>query len=141
MNAVGFSTRIAVRSYELDALGHVNQAVYHQYAEVGRMLAFRAAGCDWDGLMERRIAPVMLSVTVHYRRELRGNDEVDITCVAKFGTGKSFTLEQMLTKPDGTLSAEVYGVYGLMDLDARKLLPDPRAVLEAAGLDFAVLNG
>ena len=45
-----FSTRIEVRGYELDALGHVNHAVYHQYAEVARMKGFVAAGCDWDEL-------------------------------------------------------------------------------------------
>ena len=44
-----------------------------------------------------------------------------MSCVAKFGNGKTFTLEQMITKADGTLSAEVYCVMGMMDLDARKL--------------------
>jgi acyl-CoA thioester hydrolase len=130
-----------VRSYELDALGHVNHAVYHQYAEVARMKGFTAAGCGWSELTERRTAPVLLSTTVNFRRELRGDDEVDVTCVAKFGTGKTFTLEQMITKVDGTLSAEVYCVLGVMDLDARKLVADPRAVLESAGLDLTVLNG
>jgi acyl-CoA thioester hydrolase len=138
---VGFSTRIDVRSYELDALGHVNHAVYHQYAEVARMKGFTAAGCDWSGLTARKTAPVLLSTTVNFRRELRGDDEVDVTCVAKFGTGKTFTLEQMITKADGVLSAEVYCVLGVMDLDARKLFADPRAVLESAGFDITVLNG
>jgi acyl-CoA thioester hydrolase len=138
---MGFSTRIEVRGYELDALGHVNHAVYHQYAEVARTKAFGAAGCDWDSLVDRRTAPVLLSTTVHFRRELRANDVVDVTCTAKFGTGKTFTLEQMITKADGTLAAEVHCVIGVMDLDARKLFPDPRAVLEAAGLDVALLNG
>jgi acyl-CoA thioester hydrolase len=138
---VGFSTRIEVRGYELDALGHVNHAVYHQYAEVARTKAFAAAGCDWDSLVARRIAPVLLTTTVNFRRELRAGDEVDVSCVAKFGDGKTFTLEQMITKADGTLSAEVYCVLGMMDLDARKLHADPRAVLESAGFDVAAMNG
>jgi acyl-CoA thioester hydrolase len=136
-----FSTRIEVRGYELDSLGHVNHAVYHQYAEVARMKAFVAAGCEWDELVRRRIGPVLLSTTVNFRSELRGNDVVDVTCRAKFGTGKTFTLEQEITKADGTLSAEVYGVYGVMDLEARKLFPDPRAALESAGLDTNALLG
>jgi acyl-CoA thioester hydrolase len=138
---MGFSTRIEVRGYELDALGHVNHAVYHQYAEVARTKAFSAAGCAWDALMERRTGPVLLSTTVNFRRELRSGDEVDVTCAVKFGTGKTFTLEQTITRADGVLSAEVYCVLGVMDLDARKLFPDPRAVLESAGFDVAVLNG
>jgi acyl-CoA thioester hydrolase len=137
---VAFSIRIEVRGYELDALGHVNHAVYHQYAEVGRTKAFAAAGVDWDALTERRTAPVLLTTTVNFRRELRAEDEVDVTCVAKFGDGKTFTLEQMITKADGTLSAEVYCVLGMMDLAARKLHADPRAVLESAGFDLAKMN-
>jgi acyl-CoA thioester hydrolase len=137
---VGFSTRLDVRSYELDTLGHVNHAVYHQYAEVGRMKGFAAAGCDWAGLAARRTAPVLLSTTVNFRGELRGDDVVDVTCVVKFSTSRTFTIEQMITKANGVLSAEVYCVLGVMDLDARKLVVDPRAVLEAAGLDVTLLN-
>ena len=138
---MSFSVRIAVRSYELDALGHVNHAVYHQYGEVARMKGFQAAGCDWDRLTVARTAPVLLSTTVNFRRELRGDDEVDVSCVVKFGTGKTFVIEQVLAKPDGTVAAEMHGVFGLMDLGARKLFADPRTVLEAAGFDVTVLNG
>jgi acyl-CoA thioester hydrolase len=137
---VAFSTRIEVRGYELDSLGHLNHAVYHSYGEVARMKAFDFAGCDWEVLTERRIGPVLLSTTVNFRRELRAGDVVDASCSAKFGDGKTFTLEQLITKVDGTLSAEIYCVLGMMDLDARKLLPDPRAVLESAGFDVKKMN-
>jgi len=137
---VAFSTRIEVRGYEIDALGHVNHAVYHQYGEVARTKGFAAAGCDWEALYTRRIAPVLLTTTVNFRRELRAGEEVDVSCAAKFGDGKTFTLEQMVTKVDGTLSAEIYCVLGLMDLDTRKLHADPRAVLESAGFDITKMN-
>jgi acyl-CoA thioester hydrolase len=137
---VAFSTRIAVRSYELDALGHLNHAVYHQYAEVARVEAFEAAGCRWEHLIERNSGPVLLETHVVFRRELRKGDVVDVTCAAKFGTGKTFQLEQRITKLDGTLAAEITCTFGLMDLHARKLLPDPAAVLTAAGMDLRVLS-
>ncbi len=135
----GFRIPIVVRSYELDTLGHVNHAVYHQYAEVARMSGFHAAGCDWDGLMGGRVAPVLLSTTVNFRRELRANEHLEVSCQVKFGTGKTFNLDSMITKADGTVAAEVYCIVGLMDLDARKLLTDPRAALEAGGFDPAKL--
>lgn len=135
-----FRIPIAVRGYELDALGHVNHAVYHQYAEVARTAGFTAAGCPWDDLMDRRTAPVLLSTTVHFRRELRAGDTVEVSCSAKFGTGKTFDLDSVITKADGTVAAEVYCVLGLMDLDVRRLRPDPRAVLVAAGLRPEVLS-
>jgi acyl-CoA thioester hydrolase len=139
---VAFSMRFEVRGYEIDALGHVNHAVYHQYAEVARTKGFQAAGCDWETLFTtHRTAPVLLSTTVNFRRELRGSEEFGVSCIAKFSDGKTFTLEQMITKADGTLSAEVYCVMGMMDLEARRLHADPRAALESAGFDITVLNG
>lgn len=135
-----FRIPIVVRSYELDTLGHVNHAVYHQYAEVARMNGFRAAGCDWDGLMVRRTAPVLLSTTVNFRRELRANEEIEVTCEVKLGTGKTFNVDSIITKADGTVAAEVYCIVGLLDLEARTLFPDPRAVLGRSGFDPAVLS-
>ncbi|HEY7597771.1 MAG TPA: acyl-CoA thioesterase [Actinophytocola sp.] len=135
----GFRIPLVVRSYELDALGHVNHAVYHQYAEVARMSGFSAAGCDWDGLMDERIAAALLSTTVNFRRELRGGEHIEVTCRVKFGTGKSFNVDSMIIKADGTVAAEVYCIVGLLDLDARKLVTDPRGMLESRGFDPAKL--
>ncbi|OLF08983.1 thioesterase [Actinophytocola xinjiangensis] len=128
-----FRIPITVRSYELDSLGHVNQAVYHQYAEVARMSAFGAAGCAWADLRERDLGPVLLSSTIHYRRELRAAESVEVSCTVKFGTGKSFAVDSVITKADGTVAAEIYCVVGLMDLRARRLVTEPRSVLIDAG--------
>lgn len=130
---------LQVRSYELDALGHVNHAVYHQYGEVARVAGFRAAGCDWDGLVEKNLAPVLLSTTVHFRRELRVDERFEVSCEVRFGEGKSFHLDSVITKDSGAVSAEIGCVLGLMDLDARKLVADPKAALEAVGFDASVL--
>lgn len=129
------SIRISVRSFELDALGHVNQAVYHQYAELARQAAVEAAGGHFDDLVAGGIAPVLLESHVVYRRELRGRDVVDVSCDTKFGTGKTFRMEQSITKADGTLAAEITCTVGMMDLAARRLVADPRAALEAIGVD------
>lgn len=129
-----------MRSYELDALGHLNQAVYHSYAEVARVEAFIAAGVSWDDLVATGVGPVMLASQINFRRELRGGEKVDVTCELKFGDGKTFVVDQRILKVDGTLSAEISSVIGLMDLSARKLLEDPRAVLEKAGLDLSGLS-
>ncbi|MFC5288851.1 acyl-CoA thioesterase [Actinokineospora guangxiensis] len=137
---MAWSIRIPVRSYELDALGHVNQAVYHQYAEIARVEGFQVAGCGWEGLIAAGTAPVLLSSTCHYRREIRSGESVDVTCEVKFGTGKTFQTDSTITKLDGTVSAELSCVTGIMDLRRRKLVEDPRAVLEAHGFDLAKLD-
>ncbi|WP_329071998.1 acyl-CoA thioesterase [Amycolatopsis sp. NBC_01480] len=133
-----FRTRLKVRQYELDALGHVNQAVYHSYAEVSRLEAFEAAGNTKVG--EDNTAPVLLESHIVYRSELRGGDVVDVTCDTTFGEGKVFWMTSRILKLDGTLSAEVKCTLGVMDLERRKLVADPRGLFERAGLDLKVLS-
>src|SRR5690606_19447386 len=55
-----FQVRIAVRGYELDPNGHVNQAVYLQYAEHARWEYLRTAGITQDGLLAAGVGPVAL---------------------------------------------------------------------------------
>lgn len=135
-----FSVRIAVRTYELDALGHVNQAVYHSYAEHARGELFRAAGCPMDGMVGASAAPVLLASQIRFLRELRIGDEVDVSAEIAFGAGRTFTLDSVITKLDGTVSAEIGCTLGLLDLTARRLLPDPAGRLAAAATDPTLLG-
>lgn len=120
-----FSVPVTVRGYELDTQGHLNQAVYLQYAEHARWELLRAAGLSQDKLLADGVGPVALETTVKFRRELRGGDEVEVTCRFEFGEGRTFRLRQEIVKLDGTLAAEVTGLGGLLDLASRKLVADP----------------
>ncbi|PPK60819.1 acyl-CoA thioesterase [Actinokineospora auranticolor] len=135
-----WSVRIPVRSYELDSLGHLNHAVYHQYAEVARVEGFAAAGCSWDRLISSGFGPVMLTSTINFRRELRGGDVVDVDLAVKFGPGKTFNVDSNITRVDGTVAAEITCLLGLMDLGARKLVADPRAALARFGFDLGAVQ-
>ncbi|GGU47832.1 acyl-CoA thioesterase [Streptomyces lavendofoliae] len=121
-----FSVTVVVRGYETDTQGHLNQAVYLQYAEHARWSMLQAGGIRQADLLERNLGPVALEVTVRYRRELRAGDETEVTCVFVWGEGKTFRIEQIIRMADGTVAAEVSGVGGLMDLRRRKLVADPR---------------
>lgn len=124
-----FSVRVAVRGYELDVQGHLNQAVYLQYAEHARWEYLRAAGITPKKMGAARRGPVVLETTIRYLSELRAGDEVDVTCAFEWGEGKVFRLRQEIRKTDGTLAAEVTAVGGVLDLDARRLVADPTAEL------------
>ncbi|NEW42894.1 acyl-CoA thioesterase [Nocardia cyriacigeorgica] len=121
-----FSVPVVVRGYELDTQGHLNQAVYLQYAEHARWELLRAAGVAQDKLIASGVGPVVLEQNIKYLRELRGGDEVDITCEFEWQDGKVFTMRQQIRKLDGTVSAEFRVTGGLLDLTARKLVADPR---------------
>jgi acyl-CoA thioester hydrolase len=122
-----FRVRVTVRGYELDTQGHLNQAVYLQYAEHARWEILRAAGLRQQRLIEAGVGPVALEVTVTFRAELRGGDEVDVSCAFEWGEGRTFRLVQELVRADGVVAASITGVGGLLDLTARKLVHDPAA--------------
>lgn len=124
-----FFVRVTVRGYETNTQGHLNQAVHLHYAEHARWSLLQAAGITQSALIARRVGPVVLETTIHYRRELLAGDEVDVTCAFTWRDGKVFTVEQTITKTDGTVAAELTAVAGLLDLDRRTLVPNPREVL------------
>jgi acyl-CoA thioester hydrolase len=136
-----FHVRIKVRHYELDSLGHVNHAVYHSYAEVARLELLERAGGLAGGAHGAQLASVMLESHISFLRELRAGDEVTVTCRAKFGTGKTFRMDSDIRRVDGTLSAEITCTLGLMDLERRKLIADPRERLQETGIDTRMLCG
>ncbi|MFF4121381.1 acyl-CoA thioesterase [Streptomyces sp. NPDC001714] len=125
-----YSVRVTVRGYETDVQGHVNQAVYINYAEHARWSLLQAAGVTQAELIGRGVGPVGLETTIRYKRELLAGDEVDVTCAFEWSGGKTFRILQKITKADGTLAAEVDAVGGLLDLKARKLVADPREIFK-----------
>ena len=113
--------RIDIRWRDLDALGHVNQAVYQTYGEEILDSFFRQAldlgeGEIWDYVAAR--------VAIDYRGELRLNDgQVVGTCrVDRVGTS-SVTLKIEMRTPGGRLAAECEIVVVTWDPEARASRP------------------
>jgi acyl-CoA thioester hydrolase len=124
-----FQVRLEVRSYELDTQGHVTTAAYLQYADHARWKLLEAAGIDLEELRRRELGPVTLETTVRFLRELRLGHEVDVSCVFGWPGGRTGRVTQQLHRADdGSLVAELSSVGGLLDLAARRLVPDPGAV-------------
>lgn len=64
---------------------------------------------------------------VRYHRELNAGEKVDVSCAYIWGEGKTFRVEQGLRRADGPLVGEITNVGGLLDLQQRRLLPEPSA--------------
>lgn len=135
-----FRTRVAVRGYELDTQGHLNQAVYLQYAEHARWELLRAAGISGEKLRATGVGPAQLECTLRFRRELRSGDEIDVSCAFIWSDRKVFRVEQEFRKLDGTLAAELTGVTGMLDLRERRLITDPAGRLRALADNPSVLG-
>ncbi|MDF3298605.1 acyl-CoA thioesterase [Streptomyces tropicalis] len=130
-----FSVRVTVRGYETDVQGHVNQAVYLNYAEHARWSLLQAAGISQARLNAQGIGPVALETTIRYRRELLAGEDVDVTCAFVWDGGKTFRIEQTVRRTDGTVAAEITAVGGLLDLTSRRLVANPQDVFKELATD------
>jgi acyl-CoA thioester hydrolase len=139
-DAEPFTVHLAVRSYEIDTLGHLNGAFYVSYADHARYECAQAAGVGADVLRGAGIGPVNLETTIRYLGELRSGDEVEVTCAFVWGEGKTFRARQEFRRPDGSVAAEVTSVCGLLDRNVRRLLPDPAERWRALASRPAILG-
>ncbi|MEV1296067.1 thioesterase family protein [Pseudonocardia sp. NPDC049635] len=142
-----FVVRIGVRSYEMDVNGHVNHAVYHQYAEHARMEHFRASGLSEHALAGHGLTVVLLSTTVHFRAELRAGETLEVDSEITFTRRKPFTMSHRIRRiadaagnPVDDLAAEAQCTMGVLDLGTRRLVADPYTRLRAAATDGALLG-
>ena len=126
-----FSVPVTVRGYETDTQGHLDQSVYLNYAEHARWSLLQTAGITQAAPVGEGVGPVALETTIRFRRELPAGDEVEVSCAFGWSADRTFRIEQAIRKADGTVSAEITALGGLMDLKARKLVADPAQYFRA----------
>ncbi len=126
-----FERTIDIRWRDLDALGHVNNAVYTTYLEEARD--------RWLLQSLEGITPITEFVLVHvaidYMSEIVFSDEQGTsTCrPLRIGTS-SITTSETVIKRNGELAAKAEAVMVARDLEAaasRPLRPDERGAIEA----------
>jgi acyl-CoA thioester hydrolase len=110
--------KIPIRWRDVDAYGHVNNAVFLNYLEEARdrLVESLFGERSWDFVIAR--------VAIDYRGELNQDDgEAVVRCrVTGFGTSSVRTAEQVL-KADGSLSAEAESVLVPRDPDSGRSRP------------------
>ena len=85
---------LKVRSYELDAFGHLNHAVYLNYFETARFQALEEAGFDLTTLGERGWGIHVVRVEVDFRSEAFLGDRIRISTRTHELRNSSMALEQ-----------------------------------------------
>ena len=105
-------TEVPIRWRDLDPLGHLNQAVYHELLEEGRgALLSRAQSFPF----------VLAHVELDYRSEVRKDhvSVVVVTSVERIGR-TSVTLAERIEHHDGTVAASGRAVLVAWDIEARE---------------------
>lgn len=70
-----FETRMAVRDYECDIQGIVNNANYLHYTEHTRHLFLKQCGLSFSEMHRRGTDAVVARMNLQYKTPLRGDDE------------------------------------------------------------------
>jgi thioesterase-3 len=124
---------IEVRSTELDALGHVNNARYLEYLEWGRFAWVRDNAVPIDFFGRDRLSTVLVNVNVNFRREACLGDRLRVrTWLAEMGR-RSFRFGQEVVSEAGGRVADGVVTAVMFDTATRGsvAIPDDlRAVLE-----------
>jgi acyl-CoA thioester hydrolase len=89
-----FQSPIHIRWADIDALQHVNNAVYLSYFEQARIDYFReVVGWDWD-----RVGMILASNTVHYHKPLFPRDKAVVWMRSSRLGNKSFEMEYLVIR-------------------------------------------
>lgn len=124
MDGFRFSVEIDVRFRDLDALGHVNNAVYLTYFETARMEFWRHVNdrVDLSGM-----DMILARAEVDYRSPLVYGDRIEVGVRGVSIRRTSFVLAQSIVhRPSGRLVAEARKVLVHYDYGAgvKKALPE-----------------
>lgn len=128
---------IEVRFRDLDAMGHVNNAVYFTYFEVGRSSYTRAAGlaADDEDLPQRRYPFILLDARCRFLAAISINDELRLYVRTSHVGTKSSVFEYLLTRrSDGEALAVGHTTQVAFDYAAGRTMPLPddlRSAIEA----------
>lgn len=122
---------LTVRSCDLDSFGHVNNAVYLQYAETAVWDFFRKSG-HLDKLSESGLFPVILESSQRYIHELKLFDEVRIESEFRTNGGIISYKHNIFNEGTGQISCKVQGKIAFVNKD-RIICSVPDELMEYLG--------
>jgi acyl-CoA thioester hydrolase len=117
-------TTLQVRFRDIDAFGHVNNAVFHTYVELARieyLLAVIGSERPFD-----RLPLILAHAAIDFRSPIRFGEEVTVeTRVDRIGRTSFAMTHRMSAGPDGHLVADVDSVLVTYDYEAERPIPVP----------------
>ena len=127
--------KIAIRWGDLDANRHVANTSYVAFMNETRMSFFLEQGFRQSFFEEHCIGPVLFSEEHYYLREIYQGDEVyaDMELLGHTEDFKFVRFAHCLFNGLQELSAYCEVLYGWIDLNHRKLVLPPPAIVEAMG--------
>ena len=129
-----FSCEIEVRFRDLDAMGHVNNAVYATYFEVARAGYMRAIGCrsEPDRSMAKQFPFVVLDLYCRYLSPAFMDERLVVYLRTTTVGTSSFVFDYLVTsKADARAVAQARTTQVYYDYATGQSMPLPRPMREA----------
>ncbi len=102
-----FKWESAVRAYEIDVQGIVNNAHYLHYFDHARVQALLSCGIDWGQWSEQGLDLVLIHVDMAIKAPLRAHEQFAVlTNIEKSGKLRLVCSQKIIRKNDNTLIAE-----------------------------------
>ena len=89
-----YTHSLKVRSYELDAQGHVNYAVYLNYLEYARVATMEQVGMPFQDFLQKGKFVVIVEANIKYLAPATLGDELEITLEGIKAGRTSITFKQ-----------------------------------------------
>jgi acyl-CoA thioester hydrolase len=122
------TAELTVRSYECDAYGHVNNAVYLNYLEYGRMEFLHACKFDYNGLVAAGYYLYVTHIDIRYKASAVLDDKLFVETKPVKLQRVSGMFYQRIFKEDGTVCAEAAVTWASV-AGGSKLAPIPTEFL------------
>ncbi len=118
---------------DMDWNSHMANTAYLNKVVDARVLALAEKGFPLEEFIRLRLGVVIMKDELEYKREVKWMEEIDISfSLAGLALdGSRFMVRNEVRRTNGDLAARITSTGGFMDLDARKLVAPPPAVLAA----------
>jgi YbgC/YbaW family acyl-CoA thioester hydrolase len=125
---------LTVKEKHLDCFGHVNNAVYLELYEEARWELIQNGAWGLERIQREKRGPVVLELTLKFKRELKNRDQIVIKTQLKSITkNKIMHVEQWMENLEGEELSRLSLTLGMMDLVERKLMIFPEDWVRALG--------
>ena len=126
-------TTLKVRSYECDSFGHVNNAVYLNYLEYGRMAVLEKAGFTLAKLKALGVYIVVRRIEIDFKAPAREAETLVVrTRLEEHHKMKGVFYQEILNAAKETLVARAHVAWVFTDLQG-KLVSIPQFFKDALG--------
>ena len=125
---------VVIRESHLDSFGHMNNASYLVLFEEARWDFITKNGYGLKKVQELQQGPVVLDLSIKFKREIGLREKITITMQMLDYKGKISHFRQEMIKEDGTVATELELTFGLFDLKTRRLIEPTPEWKKAMGL-------